>query len=513
MDHYQPLAEMIGFKGINADFVEEMLPNPDNPIYLTDGDEVLVRNGKIEKLKGTGYLNDITSQRGIGSARRVLSLPIFEKYDESKYLLAITPEQVEYLSSATGYGYIGAVDGTDDSIVSHANIADKIVFTLNDDPVVRYWTGITYGELVDKTLIQSRFLMKHKVWLFLVRPLQFIAGAWVERYQDIWASFPGNPVLFDDADRLQITASGAINGCRELENAPIIYFPDSIHRVYLINDTDGFGSEPIAEDEGLLSAKTLTGGRGIHYFMTKRGICGMKLGSVPVPLSWAKFNRIIIDGIDPLYRTKAVAQFFEDTGLLYVAFPPAGTADNGTLLIYDTNENELVGKRTLTALAYSAMGVFEKDLTSVPADARSLYGVGGIPIFGTSDGLVLEEKYTVYQQLNDEYVSSATLPQIFCGDRHKNKRIMQIDLLVEKATSSSISFTVEITATRPGVADVTKTYTIVADGVGGTAVKTYRNTDVDVFGQVFKVVIKDASNGYGFKLHGITLRGYISTLK
>ena len=53
MDHYLPLAEMIGFKGINADFIPELLPQPDNPLYLTDGDNVVVRNGKIEKMKGS----------------------------------------------------------------------------------------------------------------------------------------------------------------------------------------------------------------------------------------------------------------------------------------------------------------------------------------------------------------------------------------------------------------------------------------------------------------------------
>jgi len=71
MDHYVPLAEMIGFKGINADFLEEMLPNPDNSLYLTGGDNILVRNGKIEKLRGVGYLNGISAQRGGGSARRL----------------------------------------------------------------------------------------------------------------------------------------------------------------------------------------------------------------------------------------------------------------------------------------------------------------------------------------------------------------------------------------------------------------------------------------------------------
>ena len=508
MDHYVPLAEMIGFKGINADFLEEMLPNPDNSLYLTGGDNILVRNGKIEKLRGVGYLNGISAQRGGGSARRLLALPIFENYAQEKYLMAFTPEQVEYLSSDLGYSDIGVIDGSDESIVSCVNIDNKAVFTLDDDPVVRYWNWLTFGELVDKSLIKARFLMKHKTWLMLVRPLQLVDGAWVERYQEIWPSWPGDIDSFTDDDRLMIDSGGAINGCRSLEDAPIIYFPESIHRVYLINDTDGFASQPISDTDGLMCPKTLTGGRGIHYFMSKKGMMGMRLGAPPVPLSWSKFNKLIIDGIDPLYYRRAVARFFEDSNLLYVAFPPAGSGDNGTMLIYDTLENELVGRRALTSLHYSCLGSFEKDLADLEPDERRAYGVGGIPIIGTSEGLVLEEKYTDYVQLNDTYESGAIFPPTFCGDRHRNKRIMQVDLVVEKLTDEDIEFKVEIS----NEANVTVVAPYVVTGVGNTGIRIYK-VAVDIFGQVFRPVIKDSNNAYGFKLHGFTLRGYVTTLK
>jgi len=508
MDHFQPLAELIGFKGINADFLEEMLPSPDSPIYLTGGDNILIRNGRIEKLRGSKYLNDITAQRGVGASRRILSLPVYENYDRQKWLMAVTPEQVEYLSSDTGYSDIGAIDGSNDSVVSHANIDNKIVFTLNDDPIVRYWNGTTFAELVDSDLIRSRYLMKHKTWLFLARPLQYVDGEWVERYQDIWPSFPGNPTIFDDEDRLQIDANAGINGCRELEEAPIVYFPEAIHRVYLISDTAGFGSIPITEDEGLMGAKTLCGGSGVHYFLSKRGMVGMKLGGTPVALSWSKFNKLIIDGIDPLYYNRAIARFFQDIGLLYVAFPPAGQSDNGTMLIYDTNENELVGKRELTPLAFSAFGTFEKDLASLTPDERRSYGVGGIPLIGTSDGLVLEETYTGYQQFNDAYESRMEFPPIFCGDRHKNKRIMGADIIVEKLGGQDITFVIKIS----NEANITATTEYTISGTGAAGIRIYR-VPIDIFGQVFRMVIKDSNNAYGFRFHGVTLRGYVSTLK
>jgi len=514
MDHYLPLAEMIGFKGINADFIEEMLPNPDNPVYLTDGDNILIRNGKIEKMRGAGYLNDISSPRGGGSARRVNALHVYEDYSQNKYLMAFTPEQVEYLvrlddhSSDTGWSDIASMDGTNDSIVSAVNVDNKVVWTMNDDPTIRYWDGLSSGNLIDDAAIRARYLMKHKTWLFLVRPLQGALGAWTERYQEIWPSYPGNPAVFDPGDRLMIDCDGAINGCRELEDAPIIYFPSSIHRIYLINENDGFASQPITNDVGLMAGRTLTGGSGVHYFLSRKGVMGMTLGNQPVPLSWTKFNKIIIDGIDPLYYGKAIARFYEDTALLYVAFPPAGTGDNGTLLVYDTVGHELVGKRALTQLHYSAFGVFDKDLKNMAPDDRRLYGVGGVPIIGTSDGLVLEEKYTTYQQLNDTYESSCVLPPIFFGDRHKNKRLMQCDLFVEKLTDEPITFNIEI-SNEANVATVTP---YVVTGSGNAGIRRYV-VNIDVFGKEFRPVIKDSLNRYGFKLHGIIFRGYVATHK
>jgi hypothetical protein len=235
---------------------------------------------------------------------------------------------------------------------------------------------------------------------------------------------------------------------------------------------------------------------------------GMTLGNQPQPLSWSKFNKLIIDGIDPLYYNRAIARFYEDTAHLYVAFPPAGSGENGTLLIYDTIENELVGKRSLIQLHYSAFGVFEKDLANMSQDARRAYGVGGVPIIGTSDGMVLEEKYTEYQQLNDTYISSATLPPFFFGDRHKNKRLMQCDLFVEKLTDEAINFNIEI-SNEANVKTVTP-YTV--DGIGNQGIRRYE-VNIDVFGKEFRPVIKDSANQYGFKLHGIIFRGYVATLK
>jgi hypothetical protein len=508
VDHFLPLAEMIGWKGINADFIPEMLPNADNPLYLTDADNVLIKNGKIGKLPGVDFLNGISSKRGTGSFRDVIGLPIMERYDLSKKLMAFTPAQVEYLSSNTEWTQIGGLNGTPDSVLSFANIDDKAVFTYSDDGVIYYWDGTTFAELVSSATLKARYLLAYKTWLFLLRPIAFVDGAWVERYQEIWPSYPGDVDNFMDEDRLMIAAAGAINGGRQLEDNVIIYFSNSIHRVYLVSDEDGFGSVPITDIIGLLASKTLTGSPGVHYFLSKQGFMQMSLGSAPTPLSWSKFNKLIIDGIDPLYYGRAIARYYEDTGLLYVAFPAAGSATNGTLLIYSTFEQELVGKKLLTGMSYSSLGSFEKDLTGMTADERRAYGVGGIPIIGTTEGDVLEQKYSSYQEITTPYETGMTLPPMFFGDRHKNKRLMQADLFVEKKTSDDITFKLEI-SNEANVTTVTP-YTIT--GTGGQGIRRYEVL-IDVFGKEFRTVIKDNLNSYGFDFHGIIFRGYVSTVK
>lgn len=508
MDNFLPLAELIGFKGINTDFIEEMLPSPDSPLYLTDGDNILIRNGKIEKLPGVGYLNDISSKRGVGSERRLIGLPIYEKYDLTKRLLAFTPTQLEYLSGNSAFSVVGAMEGTADSVLSYATIDDKAVFTLSDEAKVRYWDGTFYGELVSSATLKARYLLPFQTFLVLMRPLQFVDNAWVERYQEIWPSYPGDIDTFQEEDRLMITAAGAINGGRALGDSIIVYFPKSMHRAYVVSETEGFGIEPVSEDIGLLAPRTLTGSKDSHFFLAKEGMMRYGLGALPVPFSWQRFNKLIVDGIDPLYYHKAIARYFDDTGLLYIAFPPAGSGDNGTLLIYSVMDNELVGKKTLTGLNYSAFGVFEKDLTGMTPDERRNYGVGGIPIIGTSDGDVLEQKYAAYQQINDPYESSITLPPVFFGDRHKNKRLMQADLLVEKQTNEDIVFNLEI-SNEANVTTVTP-YTVTGDGNAG--IRRYP-VYVDVFGKEFRPVLKDSLNSYGFKLHGIVFRGYLTTQK
>ena len=63
------------------------------------------------------------------------------------------------------------------------------------------------------------------------------------------------------------------------------------------------------------------------------------------------------------------------------------------------------------------------------------------------------------------------------------------------------------------------TYNFTVTGIGNKGTRRYelRSDDndksLDVFGKAHTVKIKDISNPYGWKLHGIIFRGYYSTVK
>ena len=193
MEHYQPLAELIGFKGINADFIEEMLPNADNPLYLTDGDNVLIKGGKICKLQGVDYLNSISSPRGAAGFREVLGLPIFENYEMAKKLLAVTPHAAAYLSDDNTFTDLGlTLAGTRDSVLSFANIDNKCAFVLSDDGTVYEWDGGSAAQLLDPATLKARYLLAFKTYLILVRPISVYGGIETEHYNEIWPSYPGD---------------------------------------------------------------------------------------------------------------------------------------------------------------------------------------------------------------------------------------------------------------------------------------------------------------------------------
>ena len=92
-EEYVVLGEIMGFQGINTDISPELLPPEDNSYFITGGNNIIIQDTKIKKLRGWNYLNDITTQLGRASFRRMLGMPIYRKYSTgAQYLMAVAPQ-------------------------------------------------------------------------------------------------------------------------------------------------------------------------------------------------------------------------------------------------------------------------------------------------------------------------------------------------------------------------------------------------------------------------------------
>lgn len=511
---FETLGELIACAGINTDIIEEKLPPEDQSVYLADANNVLIKNGKIEKLRGTDYLNNITTQQGIDGYRTVVGLQIYQKNSGTKYLMAATPQRLYYLKTDNEWKELGTItNGGNDSVLTHAKLLNNFVFTLSDSTYIWYWDGTTFGKLFtapDDNNRRARFLLGFKTYLFLLRTIETVGETTTEYHARIWRSWPGQITLFSDTDKLEIDAEGVIQGGKTLEDEIIVYMDKSVHRVYWAGEYLGFVQSKVSDGAGLLAGKTLCGNKDAHFYLSPEGLMKHLRGDVPRSISDKKFNRLILDQIDPVYYYRAVAQFYPHLNLLFLAYPKSGSSYNDIQLMFDTSINELVSMKNLTEENYSAYGTFEKDLSNLSPDERKAYGLSFIPIFGNGDGYIKEQKINGYQDGVITYESSATWPGTFWKDKHRNKRVMQIDVLAEKLTGETISFEVQLAN------ELNANYAYAFDilGTGAAGIRRYElksdanDVPVDCLGKEFKVKIRDVSNPSGWKLHGILFRGY-----
>jgi hypothetical protein len=509
------LGELIGFVGLNLDYLAEKLPPEDQSVYLTNGENILVRNGRIEKLKGTDYLNSITSQQGISGYRVITGLGIYRKYSTGiKYLMAATPRNLYYLKDDDEWYNLGTIPAGDiDSILTYANVEDKFVLIQADDGTVWSWDGTTFVELFSSPQhdnLKARFLLKYKTHLMLLRTIE----TGTENYQRIWFSDPGDIYTYSDNYKLDIDTEGVIQGGMVMEDQVIVYLDDSIYRVEIVDygttaSNYGVASTIIAEG-GLIAPKSLTGNKkDTHYFLSKEGLMKLVKGDVPRSISKQKFNSLILDEIDPAYYFRAAARFYPHLHQLFLCYPKSGSSYNDTQIIVDTETEELISKKTLAQDNYSAYGEYEKDLSGLPVDERKNYGLSIIPIFGTADGYIKEQKIIVYEDGISPYESNAVFAPTFWKDKSQKKRILQADLLIEKLTDEDIAFSIELA----NEMNENFAYSYSVTGSGNQGVRRYECKSIDCLGKEFKAKIKDVSNPYGWKLHGIIFRGYYTAQK
>lgn len=504
MEHYQNLMTLAGFKGINTDFIPELLPQPDDPLYLTNADNIIIKNGYIEKIRGVNYFNNISSQLGEEGNRRILGVPVYKRVDGTKYLLSVTPTKLYKLTSSDSWVEEGVINNTvNNTRLSYANIEDSFIFTVYDSGVVYKYDNTNLTELLDPLTLKARLLLEWKTFLFLIRTIE----SGTEYHRRLKYSNPGLITQFDPEDTLDLVGEGRILNARKLGEDIYVYLNDSIQRVFFIDATTGFGSLPVTDEVGITAPQTLTGNEA-HFFLSKMGLTVLAPGMQPQSISNKKFNHFLLDSIDPIYYHQAVAKYYPETDLLYIIFPEVGQASNTIQLIYDVKVGELISKKTLTMNSYSTYGELTQDLTGISPDERRQYGLYPIPLFGDNEGFIWEEKPDYYQDGLSIYESEIVLPPFFCKSRDVYKRILQADLLIEKMTDNDIRFSLDIS----NEINETFTYQYTLTGTGNTGVRRYQ-LFTDVVGKEFRAKLRDIDNMYGWKIRGLMLRGYYMGLK
>jgi len=516
MSNLQVLGKMVGWAGINTDFLPERLPPEDESAYLTDADNVIIKDGRIIKLRGTDYLNSVSTKLGEASKYSLLGLSIYRQYDGTKVLMAVTPSKLYELVSDETWTERSDTDigGVDDSILSFANAANKFYFVLDGSGVVYEWDGATFQAVTftaeDVTTLKAKFLLEYKTFLILLNTNED-ATAYPQRF---WASNPGVVTTFSVDDKLDLEVEGIINGAKKLENSIIVYFDNGI---YEVTWQEGYGwtHRSIVDGIGLYCPKTLTGTKDVHHWISQEGLMEFRKGEIPRSISDSKFDKLILRQIDPVYYYRTIARYYPHLHQLFISYPKSGSTYNDTQIIYDTSSKELISKKTLLNENYSIYGSYEKDLSGLTADERQNYGFGFIPLLGTHDGYVKEQKIVGYQDGVGNYVSKTTHPPTFWKHPVRNKRILAIDLLIEKYTDEDITFVIQLA----NEANENYEYSYSITGNGNTGIRRYtiRTDDngnrIDCRGKEFVPQIKDENNPYGWELHSMIFRGYYSTDK
>ncbi len=511
MDELQVLGKLIGWRGINTDFLSIKLPPEDESIFLTDCDNVIIKNGRIKKLRGTDYLNSVSTQLGESGKRNVLGLPIYRKYDGTKALMAVTPSKLYQLVSDETWTERSDTDigGGNDSILSYANAGNKFYFVLDDSGIVYEWFGSTFQATTftaeSVTTLKAKFLLEYKTFLILLNTNEDTTAY----YQRFCASNAGVITTFSSSDKLDLEIEGVINGGKKLGDSVIVYFPKSI---YTVTWQQGFGwtHAHLVGGFGLYAPKTLCGTSSEHFFLSQKGLMQLVKGDIPRSVSDTKFNNLILSEIDPVYYYRATARYYPHLEHLHLSYPKSGSTYNDTQIIYDVSARELISKKSLAGENYSAYGSFEKDLSTLSPDERKAYGLSFVPIIGSKDGYIKEQKIISYQDGASSYVSKTTHPPTFWKDKVRNKRILAIDLLIEKYTDEDITFVINLA----NEANENYQYSYSITGTGNTGIRRYTirtdddGTRIDCRGKEFVPQIKDSNNPYGWELHAMIFRGH-----
>lgn len=474
MIEHQFLTELRAFRGILPDMTEEYIQTPDAPIYLSSGQNINIRSGVIEKAKGYKPYLPIAKV-----SSNVLELMVRQSITGTKSLLAVAPDGV-YAAGANWFP-VGNQTFHPQGVITYANIGNALYFTdSNQGYIYKYSSTVALAPFSSINLL-ARYLISHKAFLVLMNLIR--EGE--EMPSTLWFSYPGNPDRFDEEDRLTIGSGGEIVAGLSMGDHLIIYTRDGIYLVYYVGEGLGWGVKTISEKIGAISPRSVSGNNELHYFLAPDGLCVLPQGGTPTPLSWERFNKYLLKDLDTRRLNSVVVKHVPENHRVYVVYPSISQSGNYITLVYDTDLNELVG-HLHTMHPISTICVFNQAL-----------------LFGTKDGYVFTQDDSC-EQYGWRVGSESEFPILYFGVKTAYKRILEIDLVVEK-DEGGLTFDVELGDGRALNVGRAVYPVQLPNEKGLHTVRSY----VDVIANSFKLLIKEYGSP-GYKIHSIALRGYVA---
>ena len=493
------LGSLFGFKGINVDINPTINEGPETRSGLVadvqDGNHIVIRDGYIQKAPGLVYLNGISAPLGMSGYQTVMALPTYINDSGRKNLMVITPKRFYHLGANGLFSHVGSPDINPGEFITFGNIVNRLIFAARDTMAIYSWDGSRLTQMNP----EARMVVTWMNHLFLLRPI--VDGE--EDRRGVWWSFPGNPDLWPETSRLTIATGDEMVRGIPLDDIMVIYFRGSIYRLYLIDAESGFGALPICENIGLEAPGAVASGPGVHFFLSREGVFALRGSGSPIPLSWGKFNKFVVEEMDPLNISKAVAHFSPRSGLFYLAFPSVGSSANDTLLIYDANGGNLVSKRKFSDLP---------GINCVSEIDPAVYGINSIlnnksvVVFGLNDGTIAHEDYAGHKVLGKNVASWVRLHPTKLYNFQLFKRLLQVELMGEFGENQNFVLSVH----RSGFCgDTPSTYDGSAIAESSERVIFY----TDDVAKEFTLELTDNGADTGFKIQNVVMRGFQRTEK
>ena len=325
------------------------------------GAYIQVASGALNS--GTWYVDDVDVQ----DTARVMDMGVYSKLSGTDTLIALTLRQaVRYNTTTSVFDDIdgGQVfTGDEDNIFYTAHFADEYIITNGNDAVYKY-DGTTFdvlgGLAAPDTVITAKYVVSFYNHLLLLHTTEAGTACSVRvRWSDT-----GNAEEWDDTDATTTCGyfdltdtSGAITGCKVLEDRLFVFKKDSIWEVYHVGGTDVFKARLIINGVGTEAGKTIQVIGENLLFMGSDNFYSFD-GNILTPIGDALVNDYFLLGehvVNAGKLNRAVSAKITSMGVYFVGL--ATTGDDPTILLeYDLKNNAWHKRdKSLTALGFVAL--------------------------------------------------------------------------------------------------------------------------------------------------------------